>query len=87
MAFVRSPGEANFKALEKHLAASLPEYMVPRVWQTVSSFPLTPNLKIDRKRLSELADKHRQGTFNLSIASSPTADWTEDTKRLLLLWK
>lgn len=87
MAFVRSAGEVNFKALEKGLAARLPEYMVPRVWRAVPSFPLTPNLKIDRKRLSELADQDLSHTNNLSGDSLSASEWPDEIKRLAFLWE
>jgi len=38
-------------ALRTHLRAALPEYMVPRHFVALGSFPTTPNGKIDRKAL------------------------------------
>ncbi len=42
-----------FEALRSDLARHLPAYMVPAVFTTVASFPLTPNGKIDRKALPD----------------------------------
>nr|QEO74122.1 AMP-dependent synthetase and ligase [uncultured bacterium] len=39
--------------LRAHLAASLPDYMVPADWVFLEAFPLTPSGKIDRKALPE----------------------------------
>ncbi|MFX0544540.1 amino acid adenylation domain-containing protein [Roseovarius sp. S1116L3] len=51
--FVAEAGCApSSRSLRAHLAARLPDYMVPSRFETVATVPLTPNGKIDRKTLS-----------------------------------
>ncbi|WP_370422148.1 amino acid adenylation domain-containing protein [Streptomyces sp. QH1-20] len=44
-------GSPDPAELRGHLAATLPDYMVPSAYVVLESFPLTPNGKLDRKAL------------------------------------
>lgn len=46
-----SPGNLDQEGLRRHLAAALPDYMIPGHFVTLAEFPLTPNAKVDRKQL------------------------------------
>jgi len=67
--------------LREFLLKKLPEYMVPATFVALSSFPLTPNGKIDRKAL--LAPN---ATTTLQDESGPAAD-TPVEKIVAGLWK
>ena len=48
-----SEHEISGKALREYLRDHLPDYMIPTAYVPLSSFPLTPNGKIDRNALPE----------------------------------
>ena len=51
VAYLRLSGGIDEGALRLSLEKSLPDYMVPAHFVTLSAFPLTPNAKVDRKAL------------------------------------
>ena len=53
VAYVVRGGEVGYAELRRHLAASLPDYMVPAAFVSLEALPLTPNGKVDRRALPE----------------------------------
>ncbi|MFT5467503.1 MAG: amino acid adenylation domain-containing protein [Verrucomicrobiales bacterium] len=51
VAYVRVDGEVEIPSLRAHVAERLPESMRPAFFSIIEEFPLTPNKKVDRKRL------------------------------------
>ncbi|HVK21688.1 MAG TPA: amino acid adenylation domain-containing protein [Actinokineospora sp.] len=59
-AYVESTASDPWPSLRPHLAAALPEYMIPSALVVLDSLPVTPTGKIDRSRLPEPTwDGHR----------------------------
>ena len=55
--FDSGPDTDLAEVLQKHLRRSLPAYMVPGVISVLSSWPLTPSGKVDRRALPSLSQK------------------------------
>jgi aryl carrier-like protein len=49
--YIVADGEVDKEAISKYLLEKLPEYMVPAIWVTLDSLPLTANGKINKKAL------------------------------------
>jgi amino acid adenylation domain-containing protein len=71
------------KDFKKYLSEKLPDYMVPVNYISVEEFPLTPNGKLDRKKLSEL--KVTDEKSNSTSTKNSAKDLTE--LRMLKVWQ
>jgi acyl-coenzyme A synthetase/AMP-(fatty) acid ligase/acyl carrier protein len=57
----KSPGMLNQQEVEKYLESRLPDYMVPRHYVILESFPTLPTGKVDRKGLPNPFDQVERG--------------------------
>lgn len=71
----------NLDMVQEELNEALPEYMVPSFWIVLQQFPLTPNGKIDRKKLPDPTE----GLRDASSKVVPPANAIET--RMLALWQ
>jgi hypothetical protein len=68
--------------LREHLSEELPDYMVPAVYVPMEAMPLSPNGKVDRKRLPEPDTSRPEMEAEFVAARSPVEEvvadvWTE----------
>jgi natural product biosynthesis luciferase-like monooxygenase protein len=57
VAYMRVSSPVDQATLRMHVAAALPDYMVPSRFIELDRFPLTPNAKVDRARLPQVAER------------------------------
>jgi amino acid adenylation domain-containing protein len=83
VAFVIPKARQEFSvvATRKTLREVLPSYMLPQHYQVVTSFPTTPNGKLNRKRLAEI------GTAGVKPADHRTQPSTATEARMAGLWR
>ncbi|MBQ9279588.1 MAG: amino acid adenylation domain-containing protein [Clostridia bacterium] len=78
-AYIETSESIDIPALKQELKKFLPHYMLPKQFQLVKKFPLTPNGKIDRKALAKVKLKE---TDTVIIAPRNKLD-----ARILEAWK
>jgi amino acid adenylation domain-containing protein len=78
---VSCDGAVATQILREHLAASLPEYMVPTVFVTLGDMPLTPSGKVDRLALKALPEPEER------IRPEHVPPRTDLERALVRLWE
>lgn len=86
VAYVTPSGSAGVPVneLRDHLRAKLPPFMVPSHFVEVREFPLTPNMKIDRKALPPPDAAPVRGPRPASVASERPGDLE---RKLVAIWQ
>lgn len=80
--YTLSAGAKNsIMKIRKHMAQSLPKYMIPEQFVDIDALPLTPNGKVDRKKLSSCEIKSQ--TREVGAGQLPA---TESEKYYADLW-
>ena len=79
VAFYVADLEIDLKRIREYLVKRLPNYMVPQYFAKLDSLPLSPNGKINRKKLLEI-------DLNETVSDHVIAPSTEIEKRILDLW-
>jgi len=76
----KTSGGLNPRELREYLKGSLPSYMIPALYLELDSIPLTPNGKIDRKKLMNCEVK-------VAIAKKLDSPQSEIEEEVLEIWK
>jgi acyl carrier protein len=82
-AYIVSQGKLEQSILQDHLSGNLPTYMIPSYFVRVEHIPLTPNGKIDKKALSQIAVDKEQ----LTISNEYVPPGDEIEKELVRIWQ
>ena len=80
VAYVVAADEIDKESIRQRLKESLPGYMLPNYFVALTTMPLTPNGKVDRKSLPEIKEKD-------IIKKAYVAPKTKIEKDLVSIWK
>ena len=77
-------GKVSHADIKNKLKSALPDYMVPGIYMTMDSFPLTPNGKTDRKKLPKPKEIEKTSETNYVIPYTPIQEVLCDCYKVLL---
>lgn len=83
--YIGSTGAVTEESLREFVQERLPNYMVPTGWMEVADFALTPNGKIDRKKLPEFIGKKTNEERSVSPRTKYEAEIADRWKAALRL--
>ncbi|WP_413668448.1 amino acid adenylation domain-containing protein [Mucilaginibacter sp. Mucisp86] len=78
--YIVADSPCDKQKLQDYLLKQMPDYMVPRLWVQMESFPLTANGKIDRRALPE-------AELSASSVQGYVAASNEIEKQLIKIWQ
>lgn len=84
VAYIVASGEVTAEELRIWLGQGLPEYMIPNYFVSLDAFPLTPNGKIDKKKLPAAAGTAVASGVSFEAPASVIEEMLADTWRELL---
>ena len=84
--YVVPKGTFDKQKIQEYLSTKLPEYMVPAIWVGLTSIPLTPNGKTDKKALPD-PDLSEQVKSYVAPRNETEADLAQTWQELLGLEK
>lgn len=80
VAYYVSENQIDVKDIRDFLSITLPDYMIPSFFMNVDSIPLTPNGKVDKKKLPEI-----KGAL---VTGNKYEEPTNETERILVeIWQ
>lgn len=85
----REKAEPHTQAVQEHLFARLPPYMVPSNWVVLQKIPLLPSGKLDRKRINlwiEGMDENMFRDISGSAVDEEEVQGSEVEQRLQSIW-
>ncbi|MBD2871901.1 amino acid adenylation domain-containing protein [Paenibacillus sp. IB182493] len=79
VAYIVTEEELTLAALRDYLAEKVPDYMIPAQFAVLDRIPLTPNGKVDRRALPEVA--------GIALEAPPTPPFDQIEQDLVQIWE